>query len=730
VRAAGAAALLAAAVPEVDSHFLALGQIDFVERVCVTTSQTIICIAQIGELVWERRPSRQFQLIGGELRSKPIPLTAARASLAYLPHSAALLQGYASRYAADSGSFTFLPPLFQRGPIAKAVEYMSCADVVGFSNYVWNIRYSLAVARELKRDRPDMLVVMGGPQIPDHAERFLRTYPFVDVVCHGEGERTFSEILDRREERCWEGVLSTSFLAADGRFVANERRPRLRDLDEIPSPMLDGAYDSLISARPEQQWLATWETNRGCPFSCTFCDWGSATASKVSLYSEERLYREIDWLADHGIHHLFVCDANFGMLGRDVEIARYLADAYSRRNIPVAISIQNTKNRTDRSEQIQRVFKQSRVVSFGATISLQSAEPAVLKAIKRQNISLKAFENLQRNYASEGLDTYTDLIIGLPEETYDSFASGVERVIRNGQLNQVAFYECSVLPNAPMAQSDYRKAFGIETVPTQIVAAHERLDHNDGQEPEFIDIVVSTASMARADWVRARTFAYVVDLLFYGRLLHVPLVLVGLGLGLGLRRVFEEFMDADPTEFPVTAAMSKAFGDQARSISAGRPQYIPSTEWLNIWWPPDQYILISLAHGDALDAFYEEAQVIITRVAREGETGIAPALIEDAVRLNRAMLALPFQWVDEVVETTYPVADDYHAILTGVRAQLHKRPTVYRVARGGTIWMSWVDWCEDLVRRAHLRKDYLYPVRSEGENAGWPRRATSEVGSA
>src|SRR5207248_2926396 len=116
-------------------------------------------------------------------------------------------------------------------------------------------------------------------------------------------------------------------------------------------------------------------------FSCTFCDWGSATASKVSRYSEERLYREVDWLADHGIQHLFVCDANFGMLSRDVEIARYLADAYSRRGLPVAISIQNTKNRTDRSEQIQRVFKQSRVVSFGASISLQSVDPTVLKAI-------------------------------------------------------------------------------------------------------------------------------------------------------------------------------------------------------------------------------------------------------------------------------------------------------------------------------------------------------------
>lgn len=696
----------------------------------MTISETTICIVQIGEVGWERRTSRQFQLIGGELRSKPIVSTAAQASLAYLPHSAGLLQGYASRYADDARLLAFLPPLFKRVPIAEAVDYLSFSDVVGFSTYVWNIRYSLAVARELKRCRPDVLVVMGGPQIPDHAEAFLRAYPFVDVVCHGEGERTFLEVLDRREERSWEGVDSTSFLAAGGRFVANERRPRLRDLNEIPSPMLDGAYDELIRARPAQLWLATWETNRGCPFSCTFCDWGSATASKVSRYSEERLYREIDWFVDHRIQHLFICDANFGMLGRDVEIARYLADAYSRRNLPVAISIQNTKNRTDRSEQIQRVFKKSGVVSFGASISLQSLDPTVLKAIKRDNISLEAFENLQRHYAEEGLDTYTDLIIGLPGETYHSFASGVDRVIRNGQLNRVVFYECSVLPNAAMAQPDYRKTFGIETVPTQIVAAHEPLDRNDGQEPEFIDIVVSTASMDRTDWVRARVFAYFVDLLFYDRVLHVPLVLLNAGWSLSLRQVFEGFMNADPTEFPVAAATSRAFSDHAWSISAGRPQYIPSAEWLNLWWPPDQHALISLAHADALDAFYEEARVILTRIAQEAGTGIPPVLIEDAVRLNRAMLALPFQLADETVETTYPVAEGYHAILAGKQPQIQRWPTAYRVNRTGTIWMSWADWCADMVLRVNLRRRYLYPVRPDGENAGSPRRVASPVGLA
>jgi hypothetical protein len=279
-----------------------------------------------------------------------------------------------------------------------------------------------------------------------------------------------------------------------------------------------------------------------------------------------------------------------------------------------------------------------------------------------------------------------------------------------------------------MAHPDYRKTFGLETVPIRIVAAHAPLDQIGGQDPEFIDIVVSTASMDRSDWIRARVFAYVVDLLLYDRILHVPLVLLSAGSRLGLRRVFEGFMDADSARFPVTAAVSRTFADHARAISAGGPQYIPSTEWLNLWWPADQHALINLAHAEALDAFYNEAQVLLTEIAQVCGSGLPPELIADAVHLNRAMLALPFQLEDEVVETTYPVAEDYHAVIAGDRPRLRKRPSKYRIERSGTIWMSWADWCEDLVRRVYLRKYYLYPVHPASGSVGSPRRVTSRAG--
>jgi len=667
-------------------------------------------LVQIGEVGWERRIPRQYRFLDGELRLLPSVSSLSEGSMAYFPHAVALLQAYAGHYARESATLTFLPPLFRRVPLAEAVRHLRSADVVGFSVYVWNVRYSLALARALKRQRPDVLVVMGGPQVPDGAESFLRRHPFVDVVCHGEAERTFCEVLDHRARRAWHGIMSTSFLAADGTFVANARRQRMRDLDEIPSPMLSGVYDELMRLHPEQLWLATWETNRGCPFSCAFCDWGSATASKVSRYGEERLHREIDWLAEHGIQHLFVCDANFGMLSRDVDTARYLADTYARYGLPLAISIQNTKNRTDRSEKIQKIFKESGVISFGAIISLQSLDPTTLKAIKRDNISLDTFETLQRHYSEQGLDTYTDLVIGLPGETYESFTNGVDRVISNGQTNRVVFYECSVLPNAPMADEDYRSRFGIDTVPTRMISAHEPLDRADGHTEEFIDIVVSTGSMSREDWVRARTFAHLTELLFFDRLLHVPLVLLNYGWGVSVRALVEGVMDADPAELPVAAEVAANCRRQSRSVAAGGPQYIPSAEWLSLWWPADQHAFLTLARTGALDAFYHEARRILQRVAAATDDPAPAMLVDDALRLNRAMLALPFQLIDEVVETRYPVGEDYLAIMSGRSPSLRPRADRYRVLKSAAIWMSWADWCADLVLRVNQRRRYLHDV--------------------
>ena len=246
----------------------------------------------------------------------------------YLPYSVALLQTYVQKNAPDPSRYPVSAAALQARPHCRRRRVALGADLVGFSTYVWNGRISLEIARRLKALKPGIVIVFGGPHVPDQPEAFLRANPQIDLAVHNEGETTFLKLLETFPDReAWAGACRASAIVkADGSFVRNPNIDRVRDLDEIPSPFLEGAFDAIMAANPNESWIGLWETNRGCPFRCTFCDWGSATAGKVTKFGEERLLREVDWFAEKKIEYIFCCDANFGIQKRDVDIAKYVAE--------------------------------------------------------------------------------------------------------------------------------------------------------------------------------------------------------------------------------------------------------------------------------------------------------------------------------------------------------------------------------------------------------------------
>jgi len=333
----------------------------------------------------------------------------------YLPYAVGLIEAYVRKFSADPARYEFLLPVYKRQRVEAAVERLLAADVVGFSTYVWNVKLSLAIARRLKERKPDILIVFGGPQVPDRTEAFLRENPFVDVAVNGEGEHAFARLLDVWPSRDWTGIANLSYLR-DGALVVQAKGPRIRDLAEVPSPYLEETFAPLMRANPDENWIVLWETNRGCPFQCTFCDWGSATQAKVFQFDLPRLEREIAWFADRRIEFIFCCDANFGILARDIQLAESLARTKAERGYPRAVSVQNTKNATDRAYLTQKILSDAGM-NKGVTLSMQSLDPGTLKAIKRQNIALDTYEELQRRFTRDRVETYSDLILGLPGET-------------------------------------------------------------------------------------------------------------------------------------------------------------------------------------------------------------------------------------------------------------------------------------------------------------------------
>jgi radical SAM superfamily enzyme YgiQ (UPF0313 family) len=628
----------------------------------------------------------------------------------YLPYSVGILQAYAQQYLQSPESYEFLLPLYRRTSVEEAVQQLEDAEVILFSAYVWNFRLSLEIARTVKLRRPQTVIVFGGPQVPDRGtERFLRHAPFIDIACHGEGEQTAVAVLERLWGRDWTGVPSVSYLRPDGQFVQNPKAPRITDISVVPSPYLAGVFDGLMRANPQEHWIVLWETNRGCPFSCTFCDWGSATQSKVYRFDSERIYREIDWFADHQIEFVFCADANFGILPRDLDIVQYAAETKRRRGYPHALSVQNTKNATERAYMVQKILADSGL-NKGVTISFQSVNPETLQNIKRANISSASFQELQRRFTRDRVETYTDLILGLPGETYDSFAAGVSAVIADGQHNRIQFNNLSILPNAEMGDPAYQQTYGMEIVESKIINIHGSLAEVDEDEKvqELQELVVATRSMPREDWVRTRAFAWTAALLHFDKILQIPFVVLHALTHVSYRELIEVFSTGALEDFPTLAEVQAFFRDKARDIQHGGPEYCESKEWLNIWWPADELILIELCTAGKIEAFYAEAEQVLTRSFVERFPGAPRDIIHDAMLLNKSLLKVPFQHTDLEVEFSSNVWEFYQAAVRGEAIPLETRPSVCRIDRTSVYWSSWAEWCREVVWYGNKKGAYLY----------------------
>jgi len=318
----------------------------------------------------------------------------------YLPLSVAFLTSYAKKYTKNVDDFRFRVPVYKRISVKAAVDQLDGSGLVAFSVYVWNFKISCLIAEELKKINPDVIILFGGCHVPDDIrvlEDFMRELPFVDIACPGEGEIVFTSVLENYHDRNWKAVPSLAYIE-DGKFTRNNLAPRIEDLNDVPSPFLTGVFDPLVRANPDENWIGLWETNRGCPFKCTYCDWGVGAKKRMADYEMDRLFQEIDWFTEHKVEFVYCCDANFGMYkDRDLAITEKFVENKKTYGYPEALSVQNTKNSTEASYNIQKAMTKSGL-SKGVLLAFQTLNQDTLKAIKRDNIKLKTFYDLQRRF--------------------------------------------------------------------------------------------------------------------------------------------------------------------------------------------------------------------------------------------------------------------------------------------------------------------------------------------
>ena len=624
----------------------------------------------------------------------------------YLPYSVGLLQAYVEKHLPCKERFKFLQPVFKRTSVEDVVNQLLSAEVAGFSLYVWNEQISLEIIRQLKKQNPKVYIICGGPQVPDRAESFLRKNPEIDIAVHGEGERTFFELLKIFPSRKINQIPGTSKITESGAFCSNPKADRTKDLSTFPSPYLSGVFDNLISI-PDEEWLVLWETNRGCPFQCTFCDWGSAIADRVFRFDMERINKELDWFSKNKIEFIFNCDANFGILPRDVDIAQRAAKNKKQFGYPKVLSTQNTKNATERNYLTQKILSDNGL-NKGVALSMQSLFVPALANIKRQNISLQTYEELQRRFNLDNVTTYSDFILGLPGETYESFADGVATLIKNGQHNRIQFNNLSVLPNAEMGDPEYQSHYGMELTDSKILNIHGSLDYSKNNIDEIQQLVIATNSMPRNMWRKTRAFSWMTALLHFDKLLQIPLVLLAESTGISYRQIIESFCEVNNNDFPLIAEIRDHFCSRAEIIQNGGPEYYYSKEWLGIWWPDDEYQLIRLSAEGKLGIFYEESRKLLETLLKKTQNYDSIPLVAESVKINHALLKQPYLYDDLETESEYNILGMYNQVLKDQPSSFKRIKSKYRIARSTQTWKDWQTWCREVVWYGNKKGDYLY----------------------
>lgn len=632
----------------------------------------------------------------------------------YLPYAVGLLQSYAQKWSKVRDRLNFNSIVYKRGDVRDIIYRIKECDIAGFNAYIWNIKYSLKIASELKKINPKCLIVFGGPQVPDKAYNFLNENKFVDMAVHGEGEEVFTQILNNFETRKFESIDAISYFNDNNLLVNKPKRKRIKNLNIIPSPYLSGVFNELIRKNANEKWIVMWETNRGCPFSCTFCDWGSSVSSKVSQFNIERLYEEVNWFSKNKVEYISCCDSNFGILPRDVEITRYIAKTKLKTGYPFIFSVQSTKNAPERVHAIQKILADAEL-SKGTTIAMQSMDGPTLKNINRDNIPSEQFRKLQREFTKDKIETYTDMIIALPGETYESFVNGIDSIIENGQHNRIQFANLVVLPNAAMGDLEYQKKYGLKLVTSKIVTNHSYLfNEKDDFVQELQQLIVATDSMPLEDWVRTRAYCYMVSLLYFDKILQIPLTISKQLNKIKLKEFFAAFTSEEFLKNCSTLnAIYKFFVNKAIDIQNGSgAEYCASPEWLNAWWYVDEYVFIKLVVENKIHDFYEEACKIIGAIISKHKSLLPENILEESIVLNKILLKMPFENCDIIIDTSYNIFEMYRGIITGEPVELKKERRCYLIKKSKSIYAKWDDWYREVVFYGNRKGSYLHEMAS------------------
>lgn len=283
-------------------------------------------------------------------------------------------------------------------------------DVLGFACYIWNIEMTLHVVDMVKAVRPDIKIVLGGPEVSFTADELLERCQNIDYIVQGEGEEAFHALVTALQ--LGNDGLDPVIPGVRGRrndsILGSAEAVEVRDLSTIPFPYTEEDMDDL------EHKIIYYESSRGCPFSCQYCL--SGNKNTVRFFPQERTLEELQWFIDHGVKQVKFVDRTFNCAPHHHRpLMEFMRDSDTDMNFHLEME---PELMTDWETNILCETPPGRIQ---IEVGVQSTHKKTLDAINRYNDWPYIQKSIRPIIQAGRTHVHMDLIVGLPHEDFNRF---------------------------------------------------------------------------------------------------------------------------------------------------------------------------------------------------------------------------------------------------------------------------------------------------------------------
>ena len=528
------------------------------------------------------------------------------------PATIPLAIGYLKTYADAK-----LPPGAAEVRLFRCLEDLDDAisrqkpDLVGCTWYGWNRNLTVNAIKAIKGKCPDTLSVVGGPNVPDQNENILhdlKMFPWFDFLIPNEGETPFLNLLEEMIKHGKKGIFHSTIKGVyylsrtDSKSVVGLPCPIENDINVFHSPYLNGCLDEFLE---NKLLMPIIQTVRGCPYSCSFCVAAKEAWKKIRTFNLDRIRDEFDYLQKKARQRtLRFTDENFGFLPRDVEIAEYIIKKNKETGYPDGIRVYTDKKFNERTQKICLLLRKF----IPMNLSVQTLTDDVLRNVRRRNLPLEKLKTAIQWAHENNLNLTTEVIFGLPGETYKSFMHVLDTLV-SLRVDSIATGFLMMHKEIDVSSPESIEKYGYKIMYSLGELGQTQMDDFENFECEFW--AVSSNNYTLEEYYKMRLFGMVYSLFVFEGYFK-EMAYVWDNRGISTSAVINELL-SNPSDYPFfkkqLSRLEKCLRDnffetQEEVWQFGRDHFSKKAMGKNYIGFYEPFILVRILKGEMIHSSY------------------------------------------------------------------------------------------------------------------------------